>query len=178
MPSTKVRAIVSFIFLAVFATACSSEHGTANENTTPFPKRQDNSEKAANNNAEELALLIELPFEPTEVVWREIRLGTENSDRMLPSQNERRLVAVLRFDPADVKKLAGSAGKLREPTEGSIDVEQWFPKELLAKSEIDAEAKLAGNIYAADSFFRSPYLSGTLTHLDDTDYFVLDLTAR
>lgn len=173
MPSIEVRALASFIFLALLVTACGGGTETANENTVPFPKRQEAAEAAANNNSEELAMLIELPFEPTEVVWREI--GGKPGEA---APAERRLLAVMRFEPADAKKLTESASKNGEPAEGQIDVEDWFPQELVAKSELEPEAKLTGKKLGADSFFRQPYSSGTLIHLDDSDYFVLELRAR
>jgi hypothetical protein len=167
------RAIISFIIFVLLATACGSEPETANINTTPFPQREDTKKAEANDSAEELGMLIEMPFEPTEVVWREITPGSENGDNA-----ERRLVAVLRFDPGDISKVTEAAGKLGDPTDGSITIEEWFPRELAAKSDVDGASGLAAKIYSADSFFRPPYLSGTFAHLNDTDYFVLQLTAR
>jgi hypothetical protein len=172
MPLTEVRVIVSFIFFALLTTACVGERKGANENTVPFPKRPEAEETKANNNAEELAMLVELPFEPTEVIWRESR-GEGDVNR-----SGKWLLAVLRFDPADAKKLTDATGENGETASGTIDVEDWFPQELVAMSEVEPEAKLPGKVFSADKFFRQPYSSGTLTHVANTDYFVLDLRAR
>ncbi|HMO81989.1 MAG TPA: hypothetical protein PKD24_14455 [Pyrinomonadaceae bacterium] len=173
MPSIEVRALASFIFLALLATACGGGTETANDNTVPFPKRPEAEDIKANNNTEELAMLVDLPFEPTEVVWREI--GGKPGEA---EPSERRLLAVMRFDPADAKKLTDAAGQSGEPASGTIDVEDWFPQELVAMSEVEPEAKLPGKVFSADKFSRQPYSTGTLTHVADTDYFVLELRAR
>ncbi len=132
-----------------------------------------NSAKKANDNAEELGLLLKLPTEPEDVVWR---------DEMVPTgdkKTERRVTAILFYeDKAVVEKIFSDASKHGEPQPVAIDVADWYPEELKAQSEFDLDAKLSGKSYPANEFFQEPLLRGRLIRVDGTEHMILELFAN
>lgn len=125
---------------------------------------KDNS-NVAKTNAEELGVLINLPLETEEAVWK------EDSAR-------KKVIAVLRFSPADANTIASQAEKMRAPQNIEIPSESWFPAELIAQSEMSGDGNLKGRVYAANDFFQEPYTEGRITRIESTDYFVLELSAK
>jgi hypothetical protein len=122
-------------------------------------------------------MTIRLPYEPTEAFWREDAAASGTDGQPVP--NAKRLKATLRFEPADVQKLmADLAASNAHPEPVVIDIEQWFPAELITKSEMGEESKLNGTSYPADIFYQAPYLSGRAVRIDETDYFVLELYSK
>lgn len=133
-----------------------------------------NSAKKANDNAEELGLLLKLPAEPEDVVWR---------DEMVPAadqkQTERRVTAILFYeDKAIVEKILADASKHGESQPVSIDVADWYPEELKAQSEFNQDAKLSGKSYPANEFFQEPLVRGRLIRVDGTEHLILELFAN
>lgn len=156
----KTSAILTFILCALLLGSCTSESENSNNAAPPSTKRIEPQTPKANDNAEELGTLVKLPFEPAEVAWRETPNG---------------LIAVLLYSPETAKKLADAAAKIKEPEAASVEVEEWFPAELTAKRDMGAGSTLTGKAYSAQDILQDPFTSGRLVHLDDTDYFVLDL---
>ncbi|MDQ3042529.1 MAG: hypothetical protein M3R11_09180, partial [Acidobacteriota bacterium] len=71
--------------------------------------------------------------------------------------------------------IVASAERYKTPAPADIDAEDWFPPELVAKSQESGDASLKGIGYAANDFLQPPYSNGRLTRINDTDYFVLEL---
>ncbi len=166
MTSVKTTAILTLIFFSAFSPACSGNANKAANSKGSTSSNQANvNANAVKSNIEELGLLVTVPYEAEDVVWKEY-----------PSQ--KRIVAVLRFSPADSAKLIAEAEKFRKPETAAISSETWFPAELIAQSEMSGEDNLNGRSYAANQFFQEPYSSGRLIRIDNTDYFVLDITAK
>lgn len=134
--------------------------------------------RSANESAEQLGMLIKLPFEAEEVAWKEQSLGKAESNSRVPAANERKLVAVLRFSDEESAKLVSSLATRGTPEQVSLSPEEWYPAELVAQSEFNGEAGLRGESYPADDFYQSPYLSGKITRIAGTNYFVLELFSR
>lgn len=120
---------------------------------------------AALSSVEELGLVINFPYEPEDAVWKEDKAAG-------------RLIAVLRFDPADTGKLAAQAENSGAPQPVVVAPETWFPAELTAESDIRGVDEIPGKAYAADQFFQGVYTSGRLVRVDGNDYFILELNAK
>lgn len=136
------------------------------------------SANSIHGSAEQLGMLIKLPFEAEEVAWKEQPLGQADSNSGVPAPNERKLVAVFRFSDEDSAKLVSSLTTRAKPEPVSLSPEEWYPAELLAQSEFNGEAGLRGESYPADDFYQSPYLNGKIARVVDTNYFVLELISR
>lgn len=116
-------------------------------------------------------MLIRLPIEPDEVTWKEVAADEK-------AGAPRRLLAVLRYSDADAEKLAAQAASHRPPTVQKFPAEQWFPPELVSQGELSGESTLRGQSYAAADMLQPPYTEGTLTRIENTNYFVLDLIVK
>lgn len=114
----------------------------------------------------ELSELINLQIEPEDVAWKET-----------PGP-KKRLLAVLQFSPADAKKVIENAAKISAGQAVKVSTEEWFPAELRAQSEISGDETVAAVAYPASNFFLSQYNSGSLAHVANTDFFILDLSAN
>ncbi len=156
------------VILALFAslllsTACGNRNN-ANTATNLAAKSPNDNSNAARTNSEELGLVINLPYDPEEVFWKEPPAA-------------KRLIAVLKFSKADSDKLAADAVRGGTPQPITLQCENWFPAELIALSEMSGDADLKGTAYSANAFFQAPYNAGRITRIENTDYFVLDLSA-
>jgi hypothetical protein len=159
---------ISIILLSVLLLAACGGGSNGNSAGANTPAAESNqSANTAKTNVEELGMLIKVPYETEEAVWRE-DTGAAG----------KRLAAVLKFSAADADKLTSRAEKVRPPTAGRIEAEPWFPAELIAQAEMSGDDSIKGTSFAADEFFLPPYSEGKITRVENTDYFVLELTAK
>jgi len=150
------------LFLAVaLLSACGGQSGNANGPTTTANATTE----AAKTNIEELSLLVKVPYETEDIVWKD-------------DGANKRVIAVLRFAPIDADRIVADAQKFGAAANVSLAAESWFPGELIAQSEMSGDNKLNGIAYAANSFYQEPYSTGKITRINDTDYFVLDVSAK
>ncbi len=143
-----------------------SESGPSNAgNGSNAVNSTTNTSREPRTNAEELGLIVNLPYESDEAIWKE-------------DAARKKVTAVLRFSPDVAKTIVGQAEKVRPPLDVQIPAESWFPAELVAQSQMSGDANLKGKAYAAKDFYMEPYTDGTITRVDGTDYFVLELTRK
>lgn len=182
MTSSFAKFSGAFLICAFFFLSCKTYDNDSNV-VRQMPNENQNSKIAnigedqneAKDNAEELAQLIKIPFETEEAIFKIEPLGNNpNSDRA-PGPTDSKLTAVLKFKPEDAQKIIEQAKTYKQPTENSISAENWFPPELVAKSQESGDESIKGEAYAPNDFAQTPYLNGTLTHITGTDYFVLEL---
>jgi len=122
-------------------------------------------ENGARTKVEDLSLLINMPYEAQDVSWKQ-------------SKDQKKITAVVRFDPEDTNKLIADAEKFGPPQNGTVDAQSWFPDELTAQSDLRGDEPLTGKEYPANPFFQEPYNSGRLVRVDGTDFFVIELTSQ
>ncbi len=139
---------------------------TANSNTAAA-NNSDPADESVKDNAEELATLARLPFEPEEVTWKETTAG-----------DKRKLLAVIRFTPEDSKKIVENAAKIKAGEPVSIPSERWFPAELISQAEMSGDDQITATAYPADEFYQAPYSEGRLSRFQQSDFFILELTAK
>lgn len=177
----KIFAASLVLPVLLFAAAC-SDSNVANSNSSNQIVNDGSENRAAvSDDLAALSALVKLPAVPAtnpetadepetrdreEVVWHE----TETAD---PKQ--RKLIAVLKYSPEITAKIIESAEKHQPAAPADVDAEDWFPPELVAKSQETGDASLKGVAYAANDFLQPPYTSGRLTRINDTDYFVLEM---
>lgn len=168
--------IVAFILSVFLLTSCVDSDNTRDNSNPNTNSNSTQPKKTANDNAEELGMLIKLPFEPVEAVWLEEPAVQETG--RVPGPNDRRLRAVLLFSQKDTEKIVAEAAKGEGPVPVEVMAEDWYPTELISKSEMAEDQKLKGSRLAADQFFQSPYLEGSVIQIEGTDYFVVELFTR
>jgi len=170
MPLSRFKTILIFLSVVLTLNACSgNEIGNVNSVAT-----NSNSNRAAIvpiDDVEEFGKIVKLPVAPEEATFYEFDLSADGSSR--PSvPNAKRLVAVLQFSGENANTLVST---LNNAVPLDVDAENWFPPELVAKSQETGDASLKGVSYAATAFLQPPYLNGRLTRINDTNYFVLEL---
>ena len=120
---------------------------------------------SAKTNEEELGVLVNVPYETEDIVWKE-------------DAAKKRIIAVMRFSTPDSNKIVAEAEKYGQPQPVEIAVETWFPDELTAQGETSGDSALKGVAFPANSFFLEPYTNGRITRIEGGDYFVLELSAK
>ncbi len=166
---SKTAFILALILFIQMLAACGGAAGnddTGNKNAASANK-SDPIAEGVKDSAEELGELVKLPFEPEEVTWKEIASG-----------NNKKLLAVIRFTPEDSKKVVEHAAKLKAGEPVSIPSERWFPAELVSQGELRGDDQITATAYPADEFFMPLYSEGRLSRVQNTDFFILELTAK
>jgi hypothetical protein len=146
----------------------SASSGNAKTNLSA-PTANTGSNSIANDDTAALAAHVLLPIVPEEVKWREEQV--RNSDA-------KKLVAVLKYPEADANNLVAQAGRHRPAEAVEIAAEDWFPEELVAQSQMAGDDSLRGNAYAAGDFLQMPYKTGRLVKIENSNYFVLELSTQ
>lgn len=158
--------ILAFFLACAMIAACG---GAAVTNTSdksgPAANSANDNADTAKANADELSLLVNMPFEAEEVLWKD-------------DAQHKKLIAVLRFSADDSKKLIAEAEKIKAPEKVTLSTETWFPPELIAQGDMNGDDSVKGLAYPANAFFQEPYAQGRITRIEDSDYFVLELSAK
>lgn len=174
--------LLAFISVGQILVACNA--GENQHDATQSSKaNQSVNARVFNENAnsvkdtvEELELTIKLPSHPEEVLWREQKSDAQSN--AANAQTGKKLTAILKFSAEDAAKIVAQAETYQPPTFAQIETEIWFPAELKAQSELSGDETLKGNAYAANDFLQPPYDAGKLTRLEDSNYFILELSGK
>ncbi len=157
-------AVLVFLLFSQLLIGCSSRAG----NTSPAnsaASNPSNTQKAGpNDNIEEFGMLVRLPFTPDEVAWEE-------------DPEQKTLTAVIRFSPESAQKMAAEISKNSKPSPATVTVEAWYPNELIAQGEMNGESTVNGQSYPAEPLLNPPYTSGKITRIENTDYFILQISS-
>lgn len=162
----RLRELIFVLSIAALLSACGSgSMSNSNASGGNSNKSQTSNAIAVRNDVEELGLRVNVPFETEELVWKEVADGKS-------------LIAIMRFTPENSAKVVAEAEKIRPATRVDVTSETWFPPELIAQADMTGDDRLAGSSYAANSFLLPPFTEGTLVRIDNTDYFILNATAK
>ena len=165
MQSLRLSAVVSILLAIQILSGCSAR--TENTNATNGAAAT-NTSSAANagpkDNIEEFGMLVRLPIEPEEVAWQE-------------KPEQKKLTAVIRFSPENAQKMAAEVAKNGQASVETVTVESWYPNELIAQGELTGESTVKGQSYPAESFLNTPYTKGKITRIENTDYFILQISS-
>jgi len=153
------------IILGLSLVSCGGANRIEKPASSPASNSTAENSNAAKTNVEELGLLVNVPYEAEDIVWKE-------------DAAHKKLIAVLRFSSEDANKLTTDAAARQAPQKVNLTSASWFPAELIAQSEMSGDDSLHGASYAADAFYQDPYSSGRLVRIEGTDYFVLELSSK
>jgi len=159
-----VASLALFLILATL-TACGGNDANSNSQAQADQNGKGENAPVAKTNVEDLAMLVNVPYESEDVVWMDF-----------PKQ--KKIVAVLRFSQSESNHLIVDAEKVRAPQQTTITSESWFPPELIAQGNVTGDDALNGLSYAANAFFQDPYNDGRITRIQGTDYFILEMSAK
>lgn len=179
MKLTFINLAAVSIFLILFLSACKNDVQSVNDSNQSVQNQNEISGGNANSARDDLgglAKIINLPLEPEEAnYWEENLVKADNQNSV---SEGKKLIAVLKFSPENSAQLIGQIEKIRPAADSEIDAESRFPAELIARSQLSGDETLKGKAYAADNFYNVPYNKGKITRIEDTDYFVLELTTN
>lgn len=165
MPFYRYQHILALFLACALLYSCKGDKAST---TGPSAKAADAQAEAAGaprTNVEELSLLVNVPYETDDVVWKE-------------DTRSRKVVAVLHFSKRDADAIVAAASAKGTAEQVTVPSESWYPAELIAQSEMNGDEVLRGTAYAADEFYLEPYAAGRIVRVDQTDYFVLQLSVR
>lgn len=151
------------LFSALIFSSCSAPAGNS-ASANAEANRVASVPKKANDKAEELGMLINFTFEPEDILWQQI-------------DSPKKIVGVFRLDEEDTKKLVDQLTTRSQGAAKSVTVEDWFPAELIAGGETTGSSAVDGTAYPADDFYQAPFSQGTITRINNTDFFVLEISA-
>jgi hypothetical protein len=162
------KAIIVFILLNLCLLSGCGNEPASNQNTAKNVTPNSDAEKSnqASDNVADLLNIVRLPVVPDEVVWRE-------DTNVKP----KKITAVLKFEKEELPNFTAIIEKERLSDSVEVGVENWFPQELTAQSQLSGEGVLKGTAYSAKEFYNIPYGNGRITRINGTDFFVLELTA-
>lgn len=157
-------AVGLILFLLLSFAACNDENENsaetnANANTKVQTKKQIGN---TNDDSDDLAEIIKLPFIPEDVVWQQFEVT-----------GGKKLFAVIRFTPADTATILAQS-QTGEKVE--LAAERWYPQELIAQSDIAGDQVLHGTTFATNIFYKDSFNKGKVIKLDGSDYFILEIT--
>ena len=171
--------ILAFIILIESFSACTNNTAdNLNANLTNQSANLKANANLANDNTENLKVIIKMPFEPEEAVWLEDLMNKRNAENRDFSAGDKKLTAVLRFSTEDADKIVAQAETYRQPSPAEFGTEDWFPAELIAQSDLSGNETLKGIDYAAADFSHPPYIDGRLTRIENSNYFILELYTK
>ena len=157
-------ACIALLLLVIATAACGPKPAQTNTNSGASNANAPDTQNGARTKVEDLSLLINMPFEAQDVTWKQ-------------SKDQKKITAVVRFDPEDTNKLVVEAEKFGPAQKATVDAQSWFPDELTGQSDLHGDEPLSGKAYPANLFFQDPYNSGRVVRVDGTDFFVVELTA-
>ena len=158
------RALILIILTTAVAAACGSKPTANNANAAASANANTDTQNGARTKVEDLSLLINMPYDVTDLTWKQ-------------SKDQKKITAVMRFDPDDEKKVIPESEKFGPAQNVTVETQSWFPDELTAQSDLHGDQPLTGKAYPANQFFQDPYNSGRIVDIAGTDYYILELSA-
>ena len=178
---TTPKTLIFVIFISLCWLSACKEYDNTNINTNSNAVTANQAVNAENkstqpkDDAVELGKIINLPFAPEEAVFREDMPAAQAN---INHPTARKVTAVLKFSEEDAQKIIKQAETYRPAEQAVVSTEDWFPAELIAQSQLSGDETLKGTAYAAKDFFLQPYSNGRIARINDTDYFVLELSTN
>ena len=164
MPFARPLLVLILLVTSQLLSACSSGPRDSNASNSAPSNASNRANVGPQDSVEEFADLVRLPFAPEEVAWKEASGGKS-------------ITAVVRFSPENAAKMAVEVAKNGQPVVEALTVETWYPAELIAQSEMTGESTVKGQTYPAEAFLNPPYTKGKITRIENTDYFILQISS-
>jgi hypothetical protein len=156
--------ILTLILASLSLSGCSGTAGDGASNANAATNSIANTNKA-NTNAEELGILINFPWETEDLAWKK-------------DDAKKTLTAAFRLSPEDAKKLSDQLSANGQGAPKEVTVEDWFPAELVAQGESAGGSSVPATAFPANDIYQAPYNEGTVSRVDGTEYFVIELNAQ
>lgn len=155
-------ALIPIILTSILLAGCggNAENGAKNQNVSVSSVA--NNTNKANSNAEELGMLINFAWETEDLAWKK-------------DDAKKTLTAAFRLSPEDAKKLSDQLAAKGQGAPKEVAVEDWFPAELIAQGESTGGSTVPATAYPASDLYQPPFNQGTISRVEGTDYFVVEV---
>ncbi len=178
MKSSSTKLIPLIIFVTFIISGCGvNKNDNANISAANNQAVENDNKNIPKDDVEGLERIVKLPIQPEEATWREDNSDNQSGNNNLSAPPGGKLTAVLKFSAEDAQKLVEQIDKSQPPTAAEVDAESWFPPELIAKSQESGDESLKGTAFSVSDFLQEPYKNGKMIRINETDYFVLELTS-
>ena len=161
----KVTAILTTILTFSLLSGCGGDAGNPTINANAAGNAAAATTSKANTNAEELGLLINFAWETEDLAWKR-------------DDTKKTLIAAFRLSPEDARKLSEQLNSKGQGAPKEVAVEEWFPAELVAQGETGGSSTVPTLAFPANDLYQPPFTQGTISRVDGTDYFVIELNAQ
>ena len=158
-------ALIPIILTSMFLAGCGGNAADGANNANAAVSSVASNTNKANTNAEELGMLINFAWETEDLAWKK-------------DDAKKALTAAFRLSPEDAKKLSEQLASKGQGAPKEVAVEDWFPAELIAQGESTGAASVPATAYAASDLYQEPYTQGTISRVEGTDYFVIEVHAQ
>jgi hypothetical protein len=160
-----------WLIVLLFTASCSNSENANANNANQNVNANAKNKISAKDNADELSALIKLPIVPDDklderVDWREDTVH----------QKGKRLTAVLKYNEENTAQIVALAEKHKPAAPVQVGVEEWYPEELTAQTQLSGNESLKGLAFDARDFYNSPYTRGRLIKIAESNFFILELT--
>ena len=157
--------LIPIILTSILITGCGENAGDGANNQNAAVSSVVNNTSKAKTNAEELGLLINFAWETEDLAWKK-------------DDAKNTLTAAFRLSPEDAKKLSEQLSAKGQNAPKEVTVEDWFPAELIAMGESTGGSSVPATAYPATDLYQPPYTQGTISRVQGTDYFVIEVHAQ
>src|SRR4030095_15293826 len=157
-------AFLLLLISSLILPSCSNRTGNSNAANSSAVNSSSTTQTGPKDNIEEFGMVVRLPFQPEDVVWQE-------------RPDQKKLTAVIRFSPENASKMSAEVAKNGQGSPETVTVEGWYPNELIAQGELTGESTVKGVSYPAETFLNPPYTKGKITRIENTDYFILQISS-
>ncbi len=158
-------ALIPIILISIFFTGCGGNAGDGANNANSAVSSVASNSNKANTNGEELGMLINFAWETEDLAWKK-------------DEARKTLTAAFRLSPEDAKKFSDQLAAKGQGAPKEVSVEDWFPAELIAQGESRGGSSVPATAYPADDLYQPPYNQGTISRVEGTDYFVVEVHAQ
>ena len=158
-------ALIPIILISIFFTGCGGNAGEGANNANSAVSSVASNSNKANTNGEELGMLINFAWETEDLAWKK-------------DEAKKALTAAFRLSQEDAKKLSDQLSSKGQGAPKEVSVEDWFPAELIAQGESRGGSTVPATAYSADELYQQPYTQGTISRIEGTDYFVVEVYAQ
>ena len=158
-------AFIPIILISILLTGCGDSAADGANNANAAVSTVASNTNKANTNAEELGMLINFAWETEDLAWKK-------------DESKKTLTAAFRLSPEDAKKLSDQLASKGQGAPKEVAVEDWFPAELIAQGETTGGSAVPATAYPAADLYQQPYTQGTISRVEGTDYFVIEVHAQ
>lgn len=164
-------ALAFFLAVPVVAGSCGAPSDSGKGGSTD----RNGGQVGVRDSVEELQGLIRLESEPEEVVFSVQKLDAEAAKKIARPVGSSRLIAVLRYEEGSDAALSEALKREGEGQPISMDIETWFPAEIVAQGQTSSDSTVRGRAFSAKALLAAPYSDGRVVAIEGSRFYVIEM---